>query len=317
MSVIRVEGNDLDVDIAEELGEFVWTKPTWRDRKLIAASPFRYDNTPSFFVNLETGGWKDSGAYDAEFESGNLPKLLAFLRDETYEETVEYLTEVYGVREDIGEKVSIPPIKLHRSKGKVTLDNGILQKYAFRHPYLSRRHISEKVQRFMGAGFSRQDNAVTMPWRHPNGTLANIKFRKVKGKTFWYAKGAAPVRSLVYGIDKVYRHDLREVVLCEAEIDAMSWYTCGVPAIALGGTTVTKTQLDLIRKSPIETIILAMDNDKAGGKMGRAFTEGMRGFIEVVAVEIPADYKDANETLVAGVDLEEIKTNRQNVTNVI
>src|SRR5699024_8339991 len=101
----------------------------------------------------------------------------------------------------------------------------------------------------------------------PDGKLANIKFRKVSGKLFWYEKGAAPVRTLVYGIDKVYKHELKEVVVCEAEIDALSWYSSGKPAIALGGTTVTEKQLEIIRKSPIEELTLAMDNDSPGKLM--------------------------------------------------
>lgn len=307
MAIIKLGGEYLDVDIREELEQYTWTKPRWTDSKLIAASPFRYDKSPSFFVNLETGGWADSGAYDADYESGNLAKLLAFLRDETYEETLEYLFELYGVKEaDTSGQVSIPPIKLSQKKERITLEEAVIEPYKFRNPYLANRAISEKVQQFMGVGYSKKDRAVTMPWRHADGKLANVKFRKVQGKVFWYTKGAAPIRTLVYGIDKVYRHRLTEVYVCEAEIDAMSWWSCGKPAIALGGTTVTKTQLDLIRKSPIERLVIAKDNDKAGGKLERKLIESLTGYVELTEVRVPNEYKDANEALVAGVGLDEL-----------
>lgn len=310
MPFIKINGQHLDVDIRGELEQFEWIKPRWTSDKLIAASPFRYDSTPSFFVNLDgeyAGTWADSGAYDADYESGNFAKLLAFLRDETYEETVEYLFEMYGgPKLDESGKVSIPPVKLEESRRRIALSEEYLDPYRFRHPYLGKRGISEKVQRFMGVGYSKKDKAVTMPWRHPDGSLANVKFRKVYGKAFWYSKDAAPIRTLVYGIDKVYRHNLTEVVVCEAEIDAMSWMTDGKAAIAVGGTTVTKKQLDLIRKSPIERLIIARDNDKAGGKLGRKLFEGLNGYVELAEITIPSEFKDANDALVAGVKLDEL-----------
>lgn len=309
MPKISINGQEVDIDIEDEIGQFPWLRPRWSSEKLIAASPFRYDKTPSFFVNLETGGWHDSGAYDIEYESGNLPKLLAFLRDETYEETCDYLIELYGVRdEDRSGDVTIAPITLKKPETRISIDEVTLSPYRFRHKYLGRRGISERVQRFMGVGYSKTDKAVTMPWRHPDGSLANVKYRKVYGKVFWYERGAAPVRNLVYGIDKVYKHRLTRVVVCEAEIDALSWMTAGMPAIALGGTTVTDKQLDIIRKSPVESIVLAPDNDKPGDKMVRKLTDGLRGHMAIEIVKIPAKHKDANEALVAGVELSELWT---------
>lgn len=313
MTQIKVCGIDIDVDIMDELEMFTWERPRWSTEKLIAASPFRYDNNPSFFINLDgpyAGVWGDSGAFEEDYESGNLPKLLAFLRDETYEEACDYLLETYGGEVVEGDSVKIPPITLRVPTRRITLDEKTLTPYAFRHGYLTNRGINERTQRFMGVGYSKESAAITLPWRHPDGLLANIKYRKVQGKTFWYISGASPVRQLVYGIDKVYKHGFKRVVVCEAEIDAMSWYSGGkLPAVALGGTSVTKAQLDMIRKSPIETIVLAMDNDPAGLNMQRKLVEGLRGQVAIERIKIPADYKDANDALVAGVDLSELRAN--------
>lgn len=308
MPVIKLSGRYLDVDIKDEISHFEWFRPKWTEEKLIAASPFRYDDHPSFFVNLETGGWSDSGAFDADFESGNLAKLLAFLRDETYGETLEYLTELYEVkRDDESGKVWISTINLRERRNKVALNSEYLGRYSFRHPYLGRRGITDKVQQFMSVGYDKGSKSVTIPWRHADGSLANIKFRKVEGKVFWYVSGGAPVRSLVYGIDKVYRHNLEVVVVCEAEIDAMSWYVCGMPAVALGGTAVTDKQLDLIRKSPVKAVYIAEDNDQSGRKMGETITEKMRGYVDVKHIKIPDKFSDANEALVAGVSLQDLE----------
>lgn len=311
MSKISIDGHVLDCDITGILQTYDWVRARWSAEKLIAASPFRDESHPSFFVNLSTGAWGDSGAYDENYASGNFAKLLAYLRNETYEETVEYLIDMYGVREpQLGEHLSLPSVSIKTSETRITLPEDSLVPYRYRNPYLAKRGISEQIQRFMGVGYSKESKAVTIPWRHPDGTLANIKFRRISGKLFWYESDAAPIRTLVYGIEKVYQRNLKTVIVCEAEIDAMSWMTCGVPAIALGGTAVTKTQLDIIRRSPIERIIKAMDNDGPGGKMSRLLDAGLRGYLAVDSIDIPAPYKDSNEALTNGVNLRNL-LNRQ------
>ncbi|MBU5266239.1 toprim domain-containing protein [Virgibacillus proomii] len=305
MPILKIGDDVADVDIREELEQFPWHRPRWTSEKLIAASPFRYDRTPSFFVNLDgeyAGTWADSGAYDADYESGNFVKLLAFLRDETYEETAEYLLSTYGLNSvNAGDNLRLPKLHLPKQRKPVVLAETTLKPYAYKHPYLTKRGISEKVQRFMGVGFSRQANAITLPWRYANGKLANVKYRKTQGKAFWYRKGAEPVRHLVYGIDKVYRHGLSEVYICEAEIDVMSVYTAGKPAIAIGGASISDKQIELIRKSPIERVIIATDSDKAGEKVKRQLIDALKGAVELREVlPFPSGVKDVNEALVSG-----------------
>lgn len=302
MSYIRIGGTYIDVNVREELSEFDWVKPRWTSEKLIAASPFRYDNTPSFFVNLDgeyAGTFADSGAYDADYESGNLVKLLAFLRSETYEETVEYLHHKYGLI-DLSDDFKIPIPTIRKERKKIVLDSKELTKYTERHSYLRNRGIDEKVEAFFQTRYSKYARAVIIPWHHPNGDLANMKFRKIQGKAFWYRRNAHPIRGLVYGLNKVYKHEITEVELCEAEIDALSMWSIKRPAIALGSASISRTQVEAIRKSPIERLIISTDSDKAGEKVAeqvrQAFPE-----LELYRRELPAGIKDVNEALVKGV----------------
>ena len=85
----------LDIDLEEELSQFSWNRERYLEDKFVACSPFRYDNSPSFFVNLVNlpdkeiaGTWLDSGALQgSDYKSGNFITLLAYLREETEEET--------------------------------------------------------------------------------------------------------------------------------------------------------------------------------------------------------------------------------------
>lgn len=264
---IKINGQTLNIDVRSELERYDWNNARWTDTKLIAASPFRYDKHPSFFVDYDDdseyyGCWADSGALDDCYKSGNFIKLLSFLRNETYEETEDYLLLMYST--EYSGDIKLPPLKLPLKSHRTPLDESLLRPYMFRHKYLEKRGISEPVQRLMGVGYDRQRRAITMPWRLPDGGLANIKYRRVDNKVFWYEKGGLPVKDLVYGIDVIYKKRLDTAVICEGEIDAMSYMTEGIPAIAIGGGTFSDKRKELIIKSPIKTLYISTDNDTVG-----------------------------------------------------
>src|SRR5690606_38387668 len=147
--------------------------------------------------------------------------------------------------------------------------------------------------------YGKQHGFTAIPWRKPNGDLVNVKYRATRGKLFFYEKGAHPIRQLVYGIDVIHRLNVREAAICEAEIDAMSFATTGtVFGIAAGGVTFTEAQADIVKRSPIETLLLAGDNDKAGEKFNREIKRLLRGHVRFKTVDY-GGYKDANDLLKA------------------
>jgi DNA primase len=165
----------------------------------------------------------------------------------------------------------------------------------YRHPYLGKRGISEEVLRMMRIGYCRTSKAVTIPWFNPDGKLANIKFRKVGEKTFWYQRGGIGVRSLVWGIDIVYKNQQRECALVESETDAMFLMSAGVNAIATGGSVLTDEKAEVIKRSPIERLYIATDNDPAGRLLQQQVIDKLSGSVELFTVRIPDEYKDVND----------------------
>lgn len=293
-----IRGTPVDIDVRTELEAFNWTRPRWSSDKLIAASPFRYDQTPSFFVRIEdygdypAGTWSDSGAYDSEWQSGNFVKLLSFLRNETYEETEEYLLASYGAPTE-GEAVKLRPIRLKLQRVRQTLKDEVLKDFTQNYRYLMSRGISEEVQRQAGVLYNPQANAAVIPWRLADGRLANVKYRKTRGKVFWYERGAWPIRELVFGLDCAGS----TTVLCEAEIDALSFRQAGFAAMAVGGASFNDFKRDLILRSPIEELVIATDNDKAGEKLRREVESALAGKIRLRHAHINKEVKDANEAL--------------------
>lgn len=300
MANIKIRSQTVDIDIEAELREFDWGyRARWTPTKLIAPSPFRYDQTPSFFVNLDgdyAGTWKDSGAYDSEWESGGFVKLLSFMRNETYEETAEYLLEKYGAHDTDELKLRLPKLKLPEGPPKLLPESFVMPAIS---RYLLRRGIDEETQRLYGVGYGRYKGFMAIPWRLPNGKLGNVKYRATRGKTFFYERNAYPIRRLVWGLDVVNRMNAKRAALCEAEIDAMTWTASSMAyGIATGGVTFTDEQADLIRRSSIEELILAGDNDKAGRKFNEAVKRSLKGYVRLYEVDY-GEKKDANE---CGVD---------------
>jgi DNA primase len=301
--MIKVRGEPLDIDVRAELEDFPWVNATWSDTRLIASSPFYYDRNPAFYVILDVdneayGCWGDSGADDPEYQRGGFVRLLSFLRDETYDETCDYLAQVYS--NDVGEEsaeftLKIPQL-LKADKPRVTsINSAILAGYKFRSPYLGGRGISEVIQRLMGVGYDRQHRAVTIPWFNPDGTLGNVKYRRTDSKAFWYKKGARPIREMIYGINVVYQRRIARVAIVEAEIDAMTLMSAGIPAIATGGTAFNSAKRDLILRSPIEELTLFRDNDSAGARWEEIVIDELCRKIDLRTANVPPLFKDVNE----------------------
>ena len=51
MPIIKVAGRSIDVDVKEELMQYEWRRAKFTEDKIIACSPFRDDNSPSFVVS--------------------------------------------------------------------------------------------------------------------------------------------------------------------------------------------------------------------------------------------------------------------------
>lgn len=300
--MITIRGRRVAVDVAAELAQYF-------DRisgaKINAPSPFRYDRHPSFFVNLDSdsefyGTWSDAGAVDDEWRSGGIVKLLAFLRGETYGETCDYLLALYAddyeMSADEAPVLAMPTLSVAGPTVRRVLDERILSDYRFRHPYFERRGISEGVQRLYGIGYDKQRNAVILPWRYPDGKLAAVKYRSTYSRVFWYEKGGAPIRDLIYGIDIAYQRNIKRAGLVEGEPDAMTLADAGILGLATGGATNwNATKRDLLIRSPIEEIVLFRDNDAAGRAWARRIIESLTAYMAVSIAAIPARYKDVNE----------------------
>ena len=295
--MLLIDAYEVDVDFEAELREFTWGRPRWKDDKLIACSPFRDETNPSFAVTYSKGGvFIDSGG-EGEWRAGGFIKLLSWLRNETYEETKEYLLEKYhilGFRDTDELELSFDGWE-NKPKEKKLVPIEALEKYKFTHPYLEeKRGIEEIYQRALRIGYDPDKKAIAIPIFDKKGSIINIKFRSVKSKIFWYETDN-PVREHLYLLDLAIKKQAKKVWLVESEIDAITLFKHGFPAIAVMGGSLTKSQRRLLLDSGIQTLVLATDNDKQGDRLRASIHSKIGGFINVEDMKFPEKYKDVND----------------------
>ena len=299
MQAIKIRGQELLVDIEEELSAYQFDNARWQADKLVANSPFRDESRPSFFVNLTgeyAGTWADSGAIDDEMASGNFAKLIALLDGIPIEDAERYLIDKYGIgqahKPDEPIRLKKPALRLNDYfKG---LDNPVKQAIS---PYLIRRGISAQVQELYGVGYDDQYKGFTaFPIFTAEGKLASVFYRRssFNDKRFFYHREGVSKNRLLYGIHLAEDY----AILNEGFIDALSWETVGYPAIAVNGARISREQVEMIKRSPIKTIYLAGDNDEAGRRLNRQAYEALRGYVDLYLIDY-GNKKDANEALLS------------------
>lgn len=161
------------------------------------------------------------------------------------------------------------------------------------------RGFSEETLRFFKLGLQKQDGALWLAIPHINGGVChNVKFRSLPPaeKTFRRVKGAA---SVLFNADTLAEHG--DVVIAEAETDAMSLWQAGVKnvvGLTCGADTFLPEWYDILADK--EQVTICLDADGVGQQGARAVARRL-GFDKCFNVLLP--YHDANDMLVqAGPD---------------
>ena len=296
--MLRINGYNVDVNYLEELEPYIdrLYRSSIRGNKLLACSPFRQESRPSFAVNLDDGLWIDSGASDEAMRKGNFISLLAFFRNESYNDTTKHLFEKYAhILDDVND------IKLTLSLELETPTVSVLSKEKYENvvgiysEYLANRGITKEVQDYFETGVGTNGDCVAIAWHDKNGRIINIKYRSTQGKEFWFSSGGQPIKNHVYGLFAIKELKKKTVWIVESEIDCLYLWSCGIPAIALGGASISDAQCKLIRSCSIEELVIATDNDVVGDRIANVLADEFVGSYVVHRLIFPTDKKDVNE----------------------
>lgn len=167
--------------------------------------------------------------------------------------------------------------------------------------WLKSRGITDAAIEAYRVGASKDGRAVVFPhWR--DGSMVNFKIRDCADKkrmmTF---PGGEPC---LWGW-QVIDANQRSIVICEGEIDAMTLWQCGIPAVSVfsGVSNLGWIEADHDHIERFSDIVLCMDMDDAGKAAARKIAERL-GLDRCRIAKLP--HKDANDCLKAGMTPQQI-----------
>lgn len=219
--------------------------------------------------------------------SGTLLDLVVYCFDDIVTAS-EWLTERFADTLVVQE-ILLPEIKLEKDK-KEYLDESILQEYSYFHPYMFKRGLTEEIIRKFKVGCTPDGKYITFPCWDEHGHLVGIFKRSTEGKHFIIPKN---IDKPIYLLNFIKDENITTVYVCESQINALTCWSWGYPAIALFGTG-TKEQYKILKRSGIRHFILCFDGDIAGDAGIKRFINNMSDDIMISVKHIPRD-KDVND----------------------
>jgi twinkle protein len=232
------------------------------------------------------GRWRDW----ADVESGDLLDLWRSTKGITLPDAIREAKSFLGIRDEpIPGKSYAMPDKSHPA---LDADGKAM------HWLTTKRKLDPAIiNRYRVSGCAER-KAIVFPSYGPSGALVNHSYRTLtEPKEVWQDKGCAPSLWGWQGISE-QAWEKREILICEGQIDAMSWAQWGIDALSIpNGGGRTWIDYEWHNLEAFQTIYLSFDMDGKSEENLRE-TVSRLGKHRCKIVKIPA--KDANDALRAG-----------------
>lgn len=166
--------------------------------------------------------------------------------------------------------------------------------------YLHGRGLTDDTILAFKVAANEADDEIVFPFLRA-GQLINCKYLKLERpegkKQVRQEKDAEPC---LFGWQAV-PDKARSIIITEGEIDAMTWWQAGLPALSVwsGAGNIQWVENEWERLAQFDRVYVAFDNDEAGQKGAAALVERL-GRARCRLVFTP--FKDANECLAKGFD---------------
>lgn len=163
--------------------------------------------------------------------------------------------------------------------------------------YFIKRGLNKKIIDDFCLGYDAEKDLVTIPY---NSDCKGYIHRVLWDSNNKYCKHG----NELFNVIALYSNNHDYVFVTEGQIDALSFMEIGLNAVGLGSVNETTRLVNQIKeRSSDKTLILALDNDKAGiratGKFIEELAEAEINQKYIVFSDLYKHYKDANEFLVA------------------
>lgn len=291
----------VDTDVETILHRVHYENPKYLNRikksgdNIAISCPFHNDGqerNPSCFVYCEdTNDDVPYGFYRCFTcgEQGSLYKLVSHCMGMSYEDSKQWLIDNYS-RTFVDEGYSLEDIVIGNTQNKKYIDESVLDEFSYLHPYQFKRGLTEDVIKRFKVGYNPKTNCITFPVWDDKGGLVGITERSVVNKSFHIP---SDMQKPIYLLNYIKQENISEVVVCESQINALTCWSWGIPAVALFGTG-SNSQYDILKRTEIINYHLALDGDSAGLKGTRRFIESMPMDVSIDVIKIPYG-KDVND----------------------
>jgi len=246
---------------------------------------------PSFSVYANYNGDVMPGTFHCFTcgEKGQLPKLVADVLEISITDAKQWLIDKF-CNVFVDTTVEFPEWNVYNNN--VTyLDESILDQYAYFHPYMFERKLKEEVIRKFKVGYDIEKNAITFPVWNEYSKLVGITRRHTDSKVF---EIPANMDKPIYLFNVIKKENYPFVIITEAQIDALTAWGYGAPAVAMLGTG-SDEQYNILNKYRINCWVTMFDNDEAGRKATERFNKKIRKDCFVINIKIPDGKKDIND----------------------
>lgn len=228
---------------------------------------------------------------------GPLWKLVAKCLGNEKDEKLgkQWLLDNYG---DIfvDEELALTDIDLGSTKYKYNyLDESVLDTLDYNNQealdyLINKRHLKPEVVNYFKLGYNKDTGSITFPCWDTHNRLVGIFERNIKTKRFRIPEiNPKPI----YLLNEVIKQGYTKVAVCESQINALTLWGYGIPAIALFGTGAS-SQYEVLNKCGIRQFILYFDGDDAGRNGRSKFLKNINKTSLVAYATLP-EGKDVND----------------------
>lgn len=154
--------------------------------------------------------------------------------------------------------------------------------------YFKGRSIEIDAIKKFKLGYSPKQDMVTVPIYSHTDICVGFVGRSVEGKSFKNSTGL-PRNKVLFNLNNV---KFKDIVIVESSFDAIRLWQLNIPAIATLGANIGKNQINLLNKYATR-LILAMDQDEAGGSLTRSLNKQIT--VPILNMEFPDGVKDIGD----------------------
>jgi len=172
--------------------------------------------------------------------------------------------------------------------------------------YLKGKGYTEKEIKDSGllsSGFG-EDYQLAFLWRDASGRAIGLVSRSILSAEEQKVKGLSKYK-YSYGMEKdkgligfTSARGSEQIILLEGVLDALYLNHKGFKSVAVGGVSLSATQLQALQLAGCKELLLAMDMDEPGQRATEKLIKSLTGSsLRAYVISLPEDFKDADELI--------------------